>query len=243
MVEETVPPDDERFTFHASWAIEAYTPLHANCLVEGLSALGYDAEGSLRNRSVSESLTRARSTPHGGTWLNLDTIFPRGKQHFLGIEGELPLGIRCARPAVHVLTPSVTVLVTQFVYDDDTAQAFDALARETDFRAEGHASGRSVSVRPPKQVKQQARRDLRVEHRERGVEWVRRNIPGVFSSGVGGISMLRGRSRYDRNHQPFRSRGNGIELHGLRARRAGCDDRRQSQRCSCFCRMATSVGG
>jgi hypothetical protein len=44
MVEETVPPDDERFTFHASWAIEAYTPLHANCLVEGLSALGYDAK-------------------------------------------------------------------------------------------------------------------------------------------------------------------------------------------------------
>jgi hypothetical protein len=190
--EETVPPEGEEINFHAVWAIEAYTPLHADRLFERLESLGFGREDPWQRGGIRAQLERARGRPRGGTWLNLDHVFPPGTRSFRlfgGIEAPLPKGIRCARPSLHALTPSVTMLVTQFVLDDETATAFNRLSRRTDFKPRTQIRENGVSLTPSDQVKQFALHDLRAELRDRGTSWVSEQVPGVFSSGLGGRPM------------------------------------------------------
>jgi len=190
--EETVPPEGERITFHCVWAIEAYTPVHAGQLLERLNGLGFGREGVFRRSDLRTQLERARAGPRGGTWLNLDYVFPPGKSGgFMHerVETPLPAGISVARPSLHALTPSVTMLVMQFVLDDEAATAFDRLSRRTDFKPRTRVHDNGVSMTPSDQVKQEALRNLRAEFRNGAASWVAENVPGAFASNLGGHPM------------------------------------------------------
>jgi len=190
--EETIPPDGEQIAFHAVWAVEAYTPLHADMLFERLERLGLGRNNRSHRGGIRAQLEVMRGRPRGGAWLNLDHVFPPGGASgfmFDRVEAPLPPGIRCARPALHIPTPSVTLLVTQFVLDDAAATAFDSLSRETDFKAQTRIQTNGVSLIPSDQVKQLALRDLRRELRERAIGWIAEQLPGVFASGLGGHGM------------------------------------------------------
>ena len=183
--EETFPPEGEQTTFHAVWAIEAYTPLHAKGLFERLEELGFGRDQSWHEGGISKRLERARRGPGGASWLNLEHVFPPGESPTLlfdRIEAPLPSGVRVARPALHALTPSVTVLVVQFVLRDDAATAFDRLSRETNFKPRTRILHNGVSLMPPDQVKQGALRELRADLRCRATQWVVEHVPGAFAS-------------------------------------------------------------
>jgi len=189
--EQTVPPDGERIVIHAVWAVEAYTPLHAEVLFRRLEQLGFGRDTGLHPAGIRRQLERTRSGPRGGSWLNLDHVFPpsTNRAPWSGIEATLPPGVRVARPALHGLTPSVTVLVIQFVLDDEAAGSFDRLSRELEFKAQARQTRDGVSVKTPDQVKEGALLELRRELRGRGSEWIKEHLPGAFSAGLGGYDM------------------------------------------------------
>lgn len=190
--EQTVPPEGERITFHCVWAMEAYTPLHAGQLFDRLEGLGFGREGVFRRSDLRTQLERARRGPRGGTYLSLEHVFPPGQSGgFMHerVETPLPSGIKVARPTLHALTPSVTMMVVQFVLDDDAATAFDRLSRETGFKPRTRIHENGISMTPSDQVKQEALRALRAEMRSGATSWVAENVPGAFASNLGGHPM------------------------------------------------------
>jgi hypothetical protein len=189
--ESTIPPEGERLTFHAVWAVEVYTPAHVDRLFERLESLGFGPQRESREAGIREQIERIRSTPRGGTWMNLGFIVPPGSPGFMFDRIDLPLpeGVRCARPALHALTSSVTVLVVQFVLNDDAATAFDALSYETDFKPQARRRRNGFLVSPSDQVKQTKLRELRADVRSRCANWLADQLPGAFASGLGGSPM------------------------------------------------------
>jgi hypothetical protein len=189
--EETIPPNGERVTFHCVWAVEAYTPLHARALYERLEGLGFGRDDRWDRGGIRAQLERARGGPRGGSWMNLEHVFPPGKTGFMFdyVEASLPEGVRVARPTLQLLTPSVTMLVVQFVLDDDAALAFDRLSYETDFESETRIREHGFSMLPPEQVKERKLRDLRSHRRRDAAAWIGEQVPGVFASGLAGWPM------------------------------------------------------
>lgn len=209
--EETIPQAGEQVTVHAVWAVEIYTPLHAIKLFERLEQLGFGRDDPWGRGGIRTRLERVRGGPRGGSWLNLEHVFPPGGSRgfmFEHVEVPLPNGVRVARPSLHALTPSVTALVVQFVLDDDAATAFHRLSCETDFEPKTRIHDSGVSFMPPDQVKETALRDLRADLRARGTRWIAQQIPGVFASGLGGSAMPSAELLTTEVAMPF-SRGEG----------------------------------
>lgn len=188
--EETTPPVDERFTTHAVWAVELYTPLHAQELLERLRALGFDTDTS-RDRTASASIRRSRAAPRGGSWVNLDMVLPRAQNPhpFFGIRGDLPTGVRAAHPHVWTITPSLTVLVVQFVLDDEASGRLDAVCRRVDFDPVGSLTSSGVQITPPDNVKEAAIRQTRRELRGLASSWIAEHLPGAFAARGEGHQM------------------------------------------------------
>jgi len=116
--------------------------------------------------------------------MNLELIVPPGAPGFRvdTVEMPLPSGVRVARPTIMSLTSSVTVLVVQFVLNDEAATAFDALSRETDFLPEIRSDDTGFTSTSPDQTKQKALRALRAELRGRCADWLADQLPGAFAS-------------------------------------------------------------
>lgn len=210
--EQTIPPEDEQFTTHAVWAIETYTPLDAQTLIGQLERLDLRDADWRRSGNLVDDLTRARRGPRGGSWFNLGTLFPRGSrvEPWGGTETDLPSGVRCARLMLHFLTSSVTALVVQFVFADECALSFDALARRVDFATDARIQREGIRIDPPSNVKQRELRKLRRELRDKAARWVAQELPGAFSSGLGSQPMPTAElvtteqaTPFDRTSDPF----------------------------------------
>jgi hypothetical protein len=189
--EATTPPEIERVTTHAVWAVEIYTPLHAARMVERLRALGVDTDRS-HLHPPSDSVRRGRSFPLGGSWVNLGMLVPRDREgwaFFDRIAADLPSGVRAAFPTVWTVTSSLSALVLQFVLEDERAGEVERVARRNDFEAKGRLlPGGRVTVDPPDNVKQAAIDDARHGLRSLPVEWIGEHVPGAFTA-RGGATM------------------------------------------------------
>jgi hypothetical protein len=75
---DTVPPEGERFTVHAVWAVEFYTPAHAEDLIARLHRLGFEEARWSATQSLSDSIRRHRSSL-GESWSNLGVITRSGR--------------------------------------------------------------------------------------------------------------------------------------------------------------------
>jgi hypothetical protein len=180
--EETVPPQNERVSIHATWAIETYTPRHIEQLRAGLEALGLGTEEFRPEQNIRDRLRDVRERPHGGYYLNLKTLAPKGSDGFLGAaRADLREAVRAVRSQLWALTPSVTAIAFQFVLTDDAALLFDRLSRRTDFEPEGRLHEGGFSIQPPDNVKKRELDLLRKALRQRGASWIRDNLPGDFS--------------------------------------------------------------
>lgn len=190
-VERALPREDEYVLVHAVWAVEAYTPRFASDFIRRLEALGFGRdEGLYGRRGLRASIESRRRSPGGGAWINLGTVFPTGTQRVLfgsGIERPLPGGVSCIRASLHMLTPSVTILVAQVVLEDEAAESYDRILRRTDFDQEvrTNRSGR-ISLVTADQQKTRVLAERRAELRDLAALWIRENLPGVFAHETGG---------------------------------------------------------
>lgn len=179
---ETVPPDDERFTVHAVWTVEFYSPRHAGMLIERLREMGFDSSRKgIRDESLSDYI-RGRRASIGEAWMNLGVVVPKGHQTWPDrVEMDLPSGVDAGFLSLHHFTPSLSALLTMFILDDTEASRFDGLARRLDFKPTGELRAHSFSVNPSWNVKQDALREQRQRTRELACEWVASNFPGAFT--------------------------------------------------------------
>lgn len=177
---DTVPPEGEKFTVHAVWAIEFYTPAHAEDLITRLHRLGFaDARWST-TQSLSESIRSHRSSL-GESWSDLGVVARsgRGPDH---VQAHLPHGVNAAFVSLHTLTPSLSALLVLFVLEDEEAERFDSVARRTDFKPRPARRSGGWEVETPSNLKRGEMRDTRRRTRELATGWLADHLPGTFAS-------------------------------------------------------------
>ncbi|CAM3304123.1 hypothetical protein [Burkholderia ubonensis] len=193
-------PTGESVRLAAVWVSELYTPSQIGGLFEGLSRLGWE-HGLSRDDSIVAWTNDVRQGRSAG-WVSLGMVTSSGR---FGSEriAELPSGIGSAHPILMSLTPSITALVITFYMNDDTSRALDRPLREdystcyeegpglewwniAAYVLLGKKTRFSRTIHNPDS---QRRRSVAacVSQIEAGcTAWVRRNLPGVFASGLRG---------------------------------------------------------
>jgi hypothetical protein len=180
--EETSPPPGEVVTLQGLWAMEFYTPSHAEQLLTGFRELGWDHDQFV-TRNVASWVQRGRETQESG-WLNLGTIQRAENAGAGGIHrtAPLPVGVKFADGAVLTLTSSLTCVVLFFAFDEtcsDELQSALTTYRRTYLEP---LRGGGFSVVEPEHQKQKAVLQARARLRFNAWEWFRSHLPGVFSS-------------------------------------------------------------
>ncbi|WP_186147689.1 hypothetical protein [Burkholderia gladioli] len=191
-------PTGESVHLAAIWVSELYTPSQIGGLLEGLSRLGWE-RGRSRDDSIVSWTNDVRQGRSAG-WVSLGLVTSAAR---FGSErvAELPSGIDSAHPILMSLTPSITALVIMFYMDDDTSMALDRpLRADYSTRFEegpgqewwniagyvlfGKETRFSRAIHDPFSQRRESVASCVSQIEARCTEWVRRNLPGVFASGL-----------------------------------------------------------
>ena len=136
---ETTPDNDESIQLHCLWAVELYTPAHAEALASAFSALGWD-KSEQDNNNPSVWLRKSRAGLAGGGWINLGFIYPPGsRRRTVWPERTAPLPDNVEYATAHLfnLTSSLTCTVLGFAFKPEYRLTFeDALRKEYSTYAE-----------------------------------------------------------------------------------------------------------
>jgi len=181
--EDTAPPADETVETTSLFVAEAYPPSECKALVNAIRRLGWD-QGEDHPRSILRHLDAARSSVNGGFMYNLGPIARPGGRRFFGrpLEAALPDEVECASARMFGVTPSLSVLVVQFVLTERAALSVDRLLREPYRTSAVPSDDGALRILSPEYHKRQAvltetRRLLRICE-----DWFRSQIPGAFSN-------------------------------------------------------------
>jgi hypothetical protein len=182
-------PADETLRLHAGWLAEAYGPATVDGLREGAARLrltrdrwGFDAEriASARRNRLAVSYSHL-------AWLTAEP--PDGLASFMSgaVQGHVPAGVQSIRPSWYSITPSLSVLVCEFVPDEASMRlGHVALTAEHRGQREAHADG-SESRWPPSEVQRRAFRSALLGYLDDARIWLQRELPGEFAR-VGAVA-------------------------------------------------------
>lgn len=177
------PPTDERIAWHAVWLSEAFLPSTIGQLATGVEHLGWWE--SHQDQTIGESIAAGRSG-RGGGWANLPLLFRRTKRPTYGLRSrdrELPDGVSHVTGHIHYLTPSLTVLIVGFRFDETVSQAVNDVLRRR-YRTYHEMTGWTSSrVMSPTFQRRAAIRDLERARVNACRMWLRKRFPGYFASG------------------------------------------------------------
>jgi hypothetical protein len=184
---ETTPTSDELIQLVHLWAVEFYTPSHAEHLASTFSALGWD-KPSGHNDKLSVWLSESRASYGGGGWINLGFIHPPGTRHLsLGLDRTAPLPSSVEYATAHMfnLTSSITCIVVGFIFKREQSAAFDAILRR-DYTTNVETVEGGFTYPDPRSQKQRNISKLREEIRAVARKWFNQYAPGLFSADVKG---------------------------------------------------------
>jgi hypothetical protein len=178
----TTPPSEEKVRVPSIWAFEVYTPSTISNLYIGIknlelsnSMLGIDShhEDSIRN---------LRFRAFGGGWINVGTIYDESVKTFIpATKTKLPKGILSIRFSVLQNMPSITILICQFIFDEETANSLNVpLSRNFTTYTEKIKTGLRIVINVPHQKKKQTE-ITRAYLRSLCTSWIAKNMPGYFS--------------------------------------------------------------
>ena len=183
---DTAPAEDERIDLQCLWAVEFYTPSHADRLLENLERLGWDQEGFPSRESPASWVRMSRQLTEGGRWINLGIIRSRGDTREWPRRdrtAELPEKVRYADGGIFSITPSLTCIVMRFVFEDGYECELESALRK-----ERTTFLRSVSrghlIFGPRAQKTEEVRSIRYERMVMAMGWFQKNLPGIFSAGL-----------------------------------------------------------
>lgn len=185
--EETSPPDDEEIAFCSLWLAECF-PLSAlddrDRSIERLSHRPQNA--SFANFAETlDSLRQRRTLPHNVSWSNLGVFAPAERGIFSATSMPVPQGVDHIRASLYTMQPSFSVVVAQFVLNDQPSQkVMNALQRE-------YSSYLRKESRPgliePQNVERQKHDAIRAIRRRVYLgcsAWLGEHFPGAFNGGL-----------------------------------------------------------
>jgi hypothetical protein len=181
--EETAPDSEESIQLHCLWAVEFYTPAHAENLISAFSALGWDKPDS-QNESPAEWLRKSRMSYGGGGWINLGFIHPHGsRRHAMWPDRTAPLPDNVEFATAHMfnLTSSITCIVIRFLFKPAYRSILDDALRK-EYVTFAKPLSRGYSLVDPRSQKQTQVSNLREDIRLRAKNWFRQNAPGIFAA-------------------------------------------------------------
>lgn len=177
---ETRPPDEEQIQLHCLWATEFYTSSHAEDLVSAFVKLGWDMDdGSNNPASWTEQI---RTSPSMGGCRNLGTLVPPNSQRLFLFQGhkiELPDHVKYATAYLFSISPSITCIVINFIFDADYRLIYDRALREY-YHSYQRKLRRGWSDESPIFQKRDRIIELRKDIRKKTKKWFASNIPSVY---------------------------------------------------------------
>jgi hypothetical protein len=179
----TSPPLDEQIRIPSIWVFEAFPPSFISNLRLSTEKLKWSQSERVINPDFLDSVDRMRFRLSGGGWLNLGYIV-RDSGHSLNInrQADLPDGVEAIHASILQYIPSTTILVFQFLLNDDTANAIDQPLRDnySTYKERIKDGWRYHNVESQKKlVVNTARESIRTLC----TEWVKSNFPGLYASG------------------------------------------------------------
>lgn len=130
-------------------------------------------------------LRNIRQRSASGAWLNIGPLVRPGDNRFFTRKRTvlLPEGVDYAIAQLHNVTSSITCIVVGFVFADHVARQYDVTLRSPRITF-AEKQGRGYQFHTPGFQKRHSIRKTRKELRERCADWFRRNLPGLFASGL-----------------------------------------------------------
>lgn len=193
-------PDAESVQVPAIWVAELYTPSEIEGLLQGIQKLDWE-QGMSRNESLFKWIDDVRKGRSGG-WTSLGLVSPEhGAFVFHERTAQLPQGVQAALPTLISLTPGITALVIGFLMNDQSSGALnDPLRSYYNTRRESSQLFRwwhtlsyvflnkklrfGWSIESPDIQRRKAVGSCIKELETGCISWIRKNLPGVFTSGL-----------------------------------------------------------
>jgi hypothetical protein len=177
-------PSSESVIYHCLWLTEFYTPSEADEMLRRLEAM----RASMKiggGHDFARSVREDRANPYSGGWHNIGYLIPDGsRRQFIGpdtFETDLPRGVTHGPAFVMSMTPSLTALVVQFIFDDSVTEEWvSPLAKAHTTHAERKLG--MIHFPGPKELKRSEAADARRRIRARCAAWIERTIPGYFAA-------------------------------------------------------------
>jgi hypothetical protein len=182
--EKTQPPPDEHAQLLCLWALEYYTPAHAQSLVRNLAALGWDRD-YFGSRNTIPWVQSLRRSVHGFGYMSLGAIVRPDDRRIFAARRDGPLPPHVDYAIGDIISPasSITCVSIGFVLSDYyTQRVNEALRRRYDTWLE--PLGRGYRHHSPEIQKRAATDGIRAELRAMAAGWFRAHLPGVFAGGL-----------------------------------------------------------
>jgi hypothetical protein len=181
--ERGIPPPDERIAWHGVWIVEAFLPSTVAALSSGVERLGWWEAHD--RQTFAENVAAGRSG-RGGGWAKLPILRRPTSRAMYGprtLNRDLPAGVEYVTGHVQYLTPSLTVLVVGFRFDEPVSTALkEALSRR--YKTYHRMTGRtSSSFMPPQFQRRDAVRELERAQIAVCRRWLAERLPGYFAAG------------------------------------------------------------
>jgi hypothetical protein len=177
---DSTPPADELIELQCMYVAEAYLPSHAPALYAGMDTLGWDRDEG--GGSPLEWVRNTRERGDVGGWTSVGTV-ARSRRGPGVREADLPVGVDHAYVVLWAISPGLTVLTAQFVFDDEQAVVLDNLLRRT-YETRVTLTEGGWRIHDPRGAKRAAVFEARRELRARCGNWLSETMPGAFASGA-----------------------------------------------------------
>lgn len=179
----TQPPSEESINIWCLWVVEFYGPSQVQNLIEGLERLGLSTPKYEDRQSVIDFLQRSRQRGYTGSWIRLGVIHrPDYKGWTEGVRIELPRGVDRAIGTMLQILPSVTAVVMQFLFDDETVGCLHEILQETHATTTRPLPSGGYQIITATFQKRDELAAARTSLRRRCEFWFESQLPGVFSA-------------------------------------------------------------
>jgi hypothetical protein len=178
------PPADESIDVPCIWVAEVYLPRHFATLIAQLRSLGWKRNIGGDSDGLVQWVEEAVVSPFRRGWINLGAILRREDENRLSLNdlrADLPEIADYAVASMENVLPGAIVFVIQFVLFDEAGKRMDRELR-TERETFAVYQGTRATFRDPVNQKRGACTGVRESLRNECCEWVKRNLPGFFSS-------------------------------------------------------------
>lgn len=178
------PTGDEDIRLVCVWAVEYFPPAYTDDLVAGLRKIGWDEPTVLSD--PIPGIEKMRERHAGGQMTHLGYLIPKGSTRFLGStarKARLPNGVVYAIADLYTVTPSLHCAVVCFILGEDAGSGFDRALRAI-YRTEAEPTKDGWQYSLPDRQKEERLAEIRQGLSDSVVRWFRKNLRGLFSSGL-----------------------------------------------------------